>query len=98
MTRKVKVEAGRDASVDQSVGKEAATVEKVGLVQSVFDDKGKLAITALATVMVSEIVLYGVLAMNLPEIPSFLETLMITTLTVLGGVCGAQKINGIKSK
>lgn len=98
MTRKVKVEAGQDVGVDQSVDKEAGTVEKTGLVRSIFDDKGKLAIVAMASVMISELALYGVLALVLPEVPQFPETLLIATLAALGGVCGSQKLNGLKSK
>ena len=98
MTRKVQIEAGRDASVDQSVGKEAVTVEKVSLLQDIFGDKGKLAIVTVAAVMISEIVLLGVLAICGVEAPNFLESLMIGTLAVLAGVCGAQRINGAKVK
>jgi hypothetical protein len=92
MGRKATIEAGRDASVDQSVTKGEAP--RVGIVQGIFDDKGKLAITAMALVMVSELVLYGILAIAHCNVPSFFEALVLGTLTTLAGVCGAQRING----
>ena len=94
MTRKVQIEAGRDASVDQSVGKEAVMVEKTSFVQSVLSDKARLAILAALGCFVSEVVAVIVLAVCKVIIPNDLWELMRLTLMLSGAVWGAQRLNG----
>lgn len=98
MTRKVKVEAGRDATVDQSVGKEMGKeiipLEKTGLVQGIFDDKAKLAIVAAFGCFVSEIVLIGVLAICDIAVPETMWEIVRFTIMASATIWGAQQLNG----